>query len=199
MALEMPNYEVIGREGDIEFRRYAPYLVAETVVENARSQDAAGNEGFRRLFRYIAGANTGGARIAMTAPVSQQPAGERIAMTAPVSQSSSPTGYAVSFVVPASYTAQTVPQPTDPRIAIREVPGRTVAVLRFAGRWTDTTYAHQEQRLLDALAGLGIEAAGEPEYARYNGPFTLPFLRRNEVIVPVAGVPATELAVAAGL
>lgn len=198
MALEMPKYEVIGREGDIEFRQYAPYLVAETVIENARSQDAAGNEGFRRLFRYIAGANTGSAKIAMTAPVSQQPTSERIAMTAPVSQSSSASGYAVSFVVPSSYTAETVPQPTDPRVSIREVPGRTVAVLRFAGRWTDATYAREEQRLLAALADLGIEAAGEPEYARYNGPFTLPFLRRNEIIVPVAGVPTAELAVAAG-
>ncbi len=198
MALEMPQYEIIGREGDIEFRRYAPYLVAETIVEDARSQDAAGNEGFRRLFRYIAGANTARTKIAMTAPVSQQAAGERIAMTAPVSQSPAAAGYAVSFVVPSSYTPETVPQPSDPRVAIRQVPGRTVAVLRFAGRWSDATYARQVERLLDALAALGLEPEGEPEFARYNGPFTLPFLRRNEIIVPVPGMPAAELAVAAG-
>lgn len=196
MSLEQPDYTVIGRDGPVEYRQYAPYLVAETTVTGEASQSAAGNEGFRRLFRYISGANRGGEKIAMTAPVAQgmaDPAqGEKIAMTAPVLQTPAggTPGWRVAFMVPSVYSLATAPAPADPRVEIREVPGRLVAVLTWSGRWTDRNYGQYRSQLEAALQAAGIEATGAPEAAMYNGPFTPPFLRRNEVLIPVRALPA---------
>ena len=133
MSLEQPDYTVIHREGDVEYRQYDSYLVSETVIENAGSYEAAGNEGFRRLFRYISGGNDSRAKIAMTAPVeqSQGRGSEKIAMTVPVQQSNSAEGWRVAFMLPSKYTLETAPQPRDPRVRVREVPGRLIAALRF--------------------------------------------------------------------
>lgn len=199
MAIEQPRYDVVRSEGDVEIRRYEPYLVAETFVDAAFAD--AGNEGFRRLFRYISGANTAREEISMTAPVSQQPAGTRIAMTAPVAQSASDGGHWVSFVVPSSFTAATVPQPLDPSVRIREVPAQLVAVLRYAGTWRESRYQEEERRLREQLGALGLAAAGEAQFARYNPPYMPPFMRRNEILIPLAGDRAAiaALPVPAGL
>jgi hypothetical protein len=185
MAIEKPRYDVVRSEDGIEIRRYAPYLVAETFVDAAFAD--AGNEGFRRLFRYISGANTTRTEISMTAPVSQQPAGTRIAMTAPVAQSASDGGHWVSFVVPSGFTAQTVPQPLDPSVRIRAVPAQLVAVLRYAGTWREARYQKEERRLREQIGVLGLTPAGEAQFARYNPPYMPPFLRRNEILIPLAG------------
>jgi hypothetical protein len=188
MAIEQPRYEVIGRDGDVEIRSYAPYLVAETFVPG--SFEAAGNEGFRRLFRYITGANTARAGISMTAPVSQQQAGTEIAMTAPVAQSEAQGGHWVAFMVPSSFTPQTVPQPTDARVRIREVPAQLVAVARYSGFWGESRYRREEQRLLEQVGARGLTVTGEAQFARYNPPYMPPFLRRNEILVPVVSAAA---------
>ncbi len=111
MSYEAPRYAVLRRSGNVEYRQYEPALFAETVIEGALSFDAAGNEGFRRLFRYIAGGNTSRSRIAMTVPVSQERQGEKIAMTVPVRQAAADNGWRVAFMLPGKYTLETAPVP----------------------------------------------------------------------------------------
>ena len=111
MSYEQPDYTVLYENGDVEYRQYEPYLVSETVIKNSDDAENAGNEGFRRLFKYITGANQGQAKISMTTPVSQAPS-EKISMTAPVQQSESAGGWRVSFMLPTEYTLETAPVPT---------------------------------------------------------------------------------------
>jgi hypothetical protein len=189
VAIEQPRYTVVGSEGDLEIRRYDPYLVAETF--GSREFGEAGNEGFRRLFRYIAGSNTQRAEISMTAPVAQQrqvpSKGTEIAMTAPVSQVNAGDGHWVSFVVPSSFTIDTVPQPSDPAVRIRQVPAQLVAVIRYSGFWSERRYQREERRLREAMSTAGLVPAGEAQFARYDPPYMPPFMRRNEILIPVAG------------
>jgi hypothetical protein len=193
MAIEEPAYEVVRTTADFELRRYAPYLVAEVEVEGTFAD--AGNLAFRNLFRYISGANRPSTKIEMTAPVTQAPAGEgvKIPMTAPVTQTPSEaveTGrHVVAFVMPASFTRETLPEPLDPRVRIREVPARLVAAHRYSGTWSEARYRAHEQNLLDAIRREGLEPVAAPIFARYNSPFALWFMRRNEVLVEVAERP----------
>lgn len=190
VGLEQPGYTVILREGPIEFREYAAYRVAETIIEDTASYTAAGNEGFRRLFRYISGGNRSQEKIAMTAPVEQAVnAGEKIAMTAPVEQAATGAGWRVAFVLPSQYSLDTAPVPTDPRVRLREVPARRVAVLQYSGRWSEQNFSERAAELEGALVGAGVTPLGPVQAAMYNGPFVPPFLRRNEVMVAVAGLP----------
>jgi len=186
MAIEEPSFRVLDRDGAFALREYAPYLVAETRVE--AGFESAGNAAFQRLFRYISGNNVTQQKIAMTAPVTQsrsEARGERIAMTAPVTQVAAGEGYRVAFVLPASYTLETAPMPLDRTIEIRAVPAQLVASWRYSGRWTESNYREAESRLREQIAERDLEVAGEPILARYNPPFMPPFLRRNEVLIPV--------------
>lgn len=185
MALEEPQYEVLAEFDDFEVRHYDPYIVAEVDV----SGNGADNRAFRILAGYIFGDNRRGEKMAMTAPVESRPndRGERMAMTAPViSSSRRDEEMTYAFVMERKYSLDTLPTPVNERIRLLERPARTVAVRRFSGRWSDSNIDRHEQRLLRALDDTGIQGTGVPELARYNSPFTPPFLRRNEVIVPVA-------------
>lgn len=187
MAVEEAAYETVEDFGDFELRRYAPLIHAEVQVDAAFER--AGNQAFRVLAGYIGGRNVSAESVAMTAPVMQAPAGERIAMTAPVHQTPATGGtgrYVVSFVMPAQYTLETLPRPTDPRVRLRQDDSRLVAARRYSGRWTEQRYLREEERLLEAVAAAGLEVAGAPEYARYNPPWVPWFLRRNEVLVEIA-------------
>lgn len=187
MAIEIPEYRVIEQDDAYELREYSSYMIAETEVD-AEFMDA-GNVAFGRLFRYISGANTSRTEIAMTAPVEQarDSRGEKIAMTAPVEQSSADGVYRVGFVVPRKFTRATVPQPTDPRVVIREVPPRRVAVWRYSGRWTEENFRGHERELRALLARKGLRAVpGDSAIiARYDAPFMPWFMRRNEVLIPL--------------
>ena len=184
-AYEEPAYEVVKEFDAFELRQYAPYLVAEVEVEGGF--DDVGSEAFRILVDFINGENRPQSKIDMTAPVTQEPAGEKIAMTAPVSQSPSEAEgtYRIRFVMPASYTMETLPEPNDPRIEIREVPVRQVAARRYTGFWSERRFRAQETALLSALDAADYRPLGASIYARYNSPFALWFLRRNEVLVEV--------------
>lgn len=189
VGLEQPGYRVVFEADGIEYRQYEPYLVSETVIEAASSYKAAGNEGFRRLFRYISGGNSGENKIAMTVPVAQTAPSEKIAMTAPVQQTEFGEGWRVAFMLPSQYTLDTAPKPTDSRVTIREIPGRLTAVSRYSGRWTAANYEKKRAVLLAALEQAAVTPVGDVQSALYNGPFTPPFLRRNEVVVEIDRLP----------
>ena len=92
----------------------------------------------------------------------------------------------VSFMMPASYSMETIPMPTDPRVSLREIPPQRMAVIRYSGRWTEKNYVKQLEALREWMSSNGLEAVGDPLWARYNAPFSLPFMRRNEILLPLA-------------
>ncbi len=192
MATEEVPYTVERTlESGVEIRRYSDTVIAETVIDGGTYADAV-NEGFRRLAGYIFGGNQSKQKIAMTAPVAMapDPEGQRIAMTAPVAaERDSDGGWRIAFYMPAEYTLETLPTPRDPRVTLRAVPGRRVAALRFSGRGTAEQFAEHTTELTQALANAAIESIGAPWTARYNAPWVLPPLRRNEAMIEVAGAP----------
>jgi hypothetical protein len=183
MAAEEPEYEVVAVHGEVEIRRYAPMILAETRVD--AGFEGAGNQAFRVLFGYISGNNRARTKIEMTAPVVQEATSQEIAMTAPVVQESDGASWRVAFIVPAEYSWETVPEPTDERVELRRVPERTVAALRFSGFWGEDRFAEREREIRQVLAEQDLVAVGEAIYARYNPPYTPWFMRRNEVMIPV--------------
>ncbi|MEN8803033.1 MAG: heme-binding protein [Thiogranum sp.] len=183
MAIEEPNYTVIEQAEDFELRQYEPYIVAETLVEGDFSD--VGNEGFRRLAGYIFGKNRKEESIDMTAPVNQEPSSEKIAMTAPVNQQVQDEKWRITFTMPAEYTLETLPTPLDDRVTLKREPGRLIAAIRYSGTWSKDRYEEKQHRLRSLLEERGLKAVGKPVFARYNSPFSLWFLRRNEVLIPV--------------
>jgi len=185
MAIEEPTYNVLSKTEEYEVRKYESVLVAETEV--VAGFEDAGNQAFRILAGYIFGANKQKTKISMTAPVSQEAttASEKIAMTAPVSQSKTPSGYKVQFTMPKPYTLETLPLPTDERVHLREIPAKTVAVYRYSGSWSEERYQEKLQEFQSALKRNTLKTLGEPTLARYDSPFRLWFLRRNEIWLEV--------------
>lgn len=190
MAYEQPGYDVVRVMDGFEVRRYAPYWVAET--EAAGGFDEARSAAFRRLFAYITGANAPRSTIDMTAPVVSREMGEKIEMTVPVVTRAAPGEgrHLMQFVLPARFTAETAPAPTDPEVRVRKVDGGWVAARTYSGRSHQRGYQENEAALLRLVAEAGLTVAGPPRFAVYNSPFTPGFLRRNEVLVPLAGPPS---------
>lgn len=190
MATEQVPYTVERTlESGVEIRRYGETVVAETMIDSGSYADA-GNEGFRRLAGYIFGGNQARQEIAMTAPVAMAADdGEQIAMTAPVASAREGNGWRVAFYMPAEFTLETLPVPRDPRVVLRTVPGRRVAALRFSGRGTVGQFTERTSELVRVLTDAGVDMIGSPWTARYNAPWVLPPLRRNEAMVEVASPP----------
>ncbi len=184
IAAEEAPYTVIKTDDIFELREYAPQVLAEIIVDG--DLEGAGNKAFRPLFRYISGDNTSRGKIAMTAPVSQELKGEKISMTAPVSQQRVQGKWAVSFMMPASYTLESLPVPDDPNISLRQVPARRVAAVRYSGFWSEEKYLLHKEKLEKWIKDNRYTVTGEPVWARYNPPFTLWFMRRNEILIPVS-------------
>jgi hypothetical protein len=186
VGTEEPSHTAERLTDGIEIRRYQPRIAAETTV--AAPEEQARSEGFRRLAGYIFGGNQGAGKIAMTAPVSQASTrGSKIAMTAPVSRSGDEdSGWVIRFFMPSKWTMATLPVPNDDRVRLVEVPAETMAVLRFTGDRSRAAVSARSAELRDALRNNGIEAAGEPVAWFYDPPWTIPFRRRNEVVVPLA-------------
>ncbi|MGD2010279.1 MAG: heme-binding protein [Desulfobacterales bacterium] len=183
VAIEEVPYTVIEQNGDFEVRQYSPHIVAETTVDGAFDQ--VGSEGFRRLAGYINGENQPKQSIAMTAPVSQETQSEKIAMTAPVGQEKSGDRWRITFVMPAKYALDTLPEPVDSRIRLKQEPGRLMATVRYSGTWSRKGYEDNKKRLLAWIEKQGFKQNGDPVWARYNPPFMPWFLRRNEILIPV--------------
>ena len=166
IAIEEPVYQVekAWEAEQIEIRAYAPRVMAVTGM----NEDS--DSGFRVLAGYIFGGNAEEQKIAMTAPVQQSMAGEK----------------EMAFMIPAEYALEDLPEPEDQRVSFREAPAYTAAVIQFSG-WASAEKADENwQQLRQFLIAEGIDITGEPTLNQYNPPWTLPFMRRNEIIVPVA-------------
>lgn len=183
MAIEEPRYTVLESGEGFEIRQYEPYIVAEVTVDGSMRQ--SGNSAFRILAGYIFGDNRSKAKMNMTAPVESRAVGERMSMTVPVETVGNGGSYVYGFVMESRYTLDTLPDPIDPRIRIREVPARTMVVRGFTGRWTDGNYERHESALLEYVRDRDMELVGNPVFARYDGPMTPFFMRRNEVMVEI--------------
>jgi SOUL heme-binding protein len=181
--VEQPKYTVVERDGNIEIRDYAPMIVAEAEVAGTR--EAAIRKGFRTIADYIFGNNLASRKITMTAPVTQQ-AGEKIAMTAPVTQQGDGHDWQIRFVMPASYTIDTLPRPRNTAVRLKQVGRRRFAVIRFFGIANSTNLRHRTEQLQAFLKENNLNAGSAPVYAFYNPPWTLPVLRRNEVLIEIS-------------
>jgi hypothetical protein len=187
MAIETPKYTIVKSSDPFEIREYESYVTAEVEVEG--SFDEAGNKAFRALFNYISGNNTKKQSLEMTAPVEQKSSGESLSMTAPVEQRGKDGKYILSFVLPDSVKIDTAPTPNDPKVVLKNNPPRKIASITYSGFWSEANYNENLAKLLDWVQTEGLTKKSEPIYARYNAPFSLWFLRRNEILMEV-GAPA---------
>jgi hypothetical protein len=184
MAIEEPSYIVVRPLGEqVEVRQYPAYVVAEVQVD-APSGDA-GSQAFPILAGYIFGKNKGQRKLEMTAPVTQDAAPVKLEMTAPVTQAAAGGAMRVQFVLPRDVTLATAPEPLDPRVRVREEPAAARAVIRYSGTWSQANYDEHLAKLRATVGAAGLVAEGEPVLARYNGPWTPWFMRRNEIWLAV--------------
>jgi hypothetical protein len=185
--VEQPKYQVVESSGNIEIRDYAPMIVAEVDMPGER-RDAIG-KGFRIIADYIFGNNTTAQKVPMTAPVTQQDS-EKITMTAPVTQQGDGNTWRVRFIMPSSYTMETLPKPHNPAVKLKEIAAKRYAVIRFSGMAGEDSLKRRTKELNEWVGAKNLAPESDPVYAFYNPPWTLPFLRRNEVMVEIPGSPA---------
>ena len=185
MAIEEPKYRVIENSGAFELRVYDPKIIAE--VEVSSTQKEASNKGFKLIAGFIFGDNTSrqgnNEKISTTAPVTIQPKSEKISMTAPVNMKQTGDKWLMHFVMPSQYTLKTLPKPNNPAVTIRQVNGNKYAVNRFSGFAGKEKVKKKTVELKKWLESKNIKPLGDVELARYNPPWTLPFMRRNEVMI----------------
>lgn len=178
---EQQPYRVVSRHPGFELRRYPAHLVAEMRIQASFTR--APIEAFRPLAAYIGGANRA------RPPLGPEAAGgsEKIAMTVPVIQieGESPGAYLIQFIMPATFTTATLPEPVDARVRIREVAAQLAAAMRFSGRWTEQTFGQRATMLGRSVTAAGLQPTGAVRYARFDLPWKPWFLRRNEVVLPV--------------
>lgn len=174
MAVSEPDYQVLKSDDRFELRDYAGFVIAETQVTG--DFDSASRVGFRRVASYIFGSNRNtvgeSEKISMTAPVTVEPAG--------------PDRWRLHFVMPEDATRRGLPAPVDPSVIVRPVPRHRMASVRFGGFTTEASIEQWTRALEQWIAREGLTALGPPQVARYNDPFTLPWRRRNEILIPVA-------------
>ncbi len=181
--VEQAKYTVIESHNSIEIRDYAPKIIAQTEISGERKE--ANNKGFRVVADYIFGNNTSAQKVAMTAPVIQQES-EKIAMTAPVMQSGGDNTWSVAFVMPDEYTIETLPKPNNNLVKLIEVPGKRFAVIRFTGLAGEESLKARTDELNAYIKSQNLHPISTPAYAFYNPPWTLPFMRRNEVMIEIS-------------
>lgn len=185
MAIEEPKYTVLEKSGAFELRAYAPKIIAETLVSG--DLDDASSAGFRLIADYIFGNNTLASgeseEISMTAPVTMEAKSEKISMTAPVTMAEADGKWTMHFVMPSQYTLDTLPKPNNPAVILRALPSKNYAVIRFSWFAGEEKVAKKSAELLAWVKSKNLTPLGKPELARYNPPWTPPFLRRNEVMI----------------
>jgi hypothetical protein len=184
MAVEEPAFTAVLQEGAFEVRDYPALVVAEVTVSG--DQKEAASKGFRLLAGYIFGGNKSKQSIAMTAPVAQAPASEKIAMTAPVTQTRNADTWVVRFTMPSDWSMETLPEPDDPKVKLRVIPPSRFAVLKFSGLARHDDVAARTAELVKLADKHNLRVLGPASLAQYNPPWTPWFMRRNEVMIPVA-------------
>ena len=180
--VEKPDYKVIQSEQNIEIRQYEPMIIAEVEVDGKR-EDAI-RDGFRLIADYIFGNNTVEQNISMTAPV-QQKENQKIAMTSPVQQQLAGKSWQISFVMPSKYNMDSLPVPNNNRVRLKEILTKKFVVIEFSGTNSNENVTEHENQLMNYIEANQIKIIGSPKYAFYNAPWTLPFLRRNEVMIEI--------------
>lgn len=187
MATEEPKFKVLEKDQSFELRLYEPKILAEVVVNGSMRE--ASSKGFKLIADFIFGNNiaTSGKseKISMTAPVLIEPHAEKISMTAPVNVEQSGAGWKVNFVMPSQYTLETLPKPNNPLVNIKPIPAKKFAVIQFSGLVDEEKMAKKVTDLEQWISTKQLKVLGNAELARYNPPWTLPFLRRNEVMIEV--------------
>jgi hypothetical protein len=186
MAIEEPKYVVLEKTPPFELRSYTPMILAEVQVEG--DLDEASSQGFRLIAAYIFGQNQPNEKISMTTPVvvEEQPAkGAKIAMTTPVNIESNAGKWTVSFVMPAEYSMESLPKPLNSKVQLRQIPAVKRAVIGFSGFYNENKVAERTLELEEWMKTKNLQATSVPKFARYNPPWTLPFMRRNEIMIDV--------------
>jgi hypothetical protein len=187
MAIEEPKFTLLEKEQSFEIRQYEPKLIAEVLVDGDMSE--ASSKGFKLIADFIFGNNTTQSgkseKISMTAPVAVKLSTEKISMTAPVGLQKSNNRWRVYFVMPSQYTLQTLPKPNNPQVSIKLMPAQKFAVVRFSGLVDEEKMNMKLAELNQWIKRKNFKTLSNPELARYNPPWTLPFLRRNELLVEV--------------
>jgi hypothetical protein len=187
MATEEPKFTLLEKDQAFELRAYAPKIIAEVVVDGDMRE--ASSKGFRLIADFIFGNNTAQSgkseKISMTTPVSIEPRAEKISMTAPVGVQQANEGWKLYFVMPSQYDLETLPKPNNPLVSIKQTPSQKFAVIRFSGLVDEEKMAKKVVELTHWIESKNLKMISAPELARYNPPWTLPFLRRNEVMIAV--------------
>lgn len=183
-SVEQPDYKLITSEENIEIRDYSPMILAEVEVSGERKQ--AIREGFKVLANYIFGNNTSHIKMEMTAPVTNELI-EKMAMTKPVIQEKHMDKWKVRFVMPKKYSFETLPKPNSKEVILIPLPARRFAVIRFSGLADDENIKQHTKELEAYILAKTLKPVGGPSLAFYNPPWTLPFLRRNEVMIEIEG------------
>jgi len=186
MAIEEPEFISIEKKDTFEIREYQPKLIAQVLVTG--TFDNASSKGFRLLADFIFGnnkTNEGSKKIDMTAPVVTRDASEKIEMTAPVISEENERGWYISFNMPKQYSKDSLPVPNNPEVKIIDVPSEKFAVITFSGLVRERKYAEMLSLLNEEMRKRNLEPKGPVTLARYNPPWTLPFLRRNELMIRI--------------
>ena len=163
MAYEESPFNIVHQTDIYEIRHYVDRLAVQATYTNQ-------NSSFRNLFNYISGANIDS---------------EKIQMTTPVTQSAKSSEMVMQFYLPSKFTKKTAPVPTDPRVKLITIEEGHYAVIKYSGRLTDKNFNKHKKILKENLIEDKIEIIGPAIKATYNGPFTLPILRRNEAMFHV--------------
>ena len=180
---EEAKYAVLKSEGEYEVRQYEPMIVAETTMEG--DYRSTSGKAFSKLAGFIFGGNKAESSIDMTAPVLQEQGSEKISMTAPVIQKKTGEKWVTAFVMPQKYTMETIPKPLDKDIVLRKIPAKTVAIIRYSGLHSEKNIRKYSEMLNDWIVQNGYRPASRPRAASFDPPWTLPFLRRNEVHIDI--------------
>jgi DNA gyrase inhibitor GyrI len=180
--VENAKYTVITAEENIEIRDYPPLIVAEVTTQGPRQE--AIKQGFTQLADYIFGNNSSKNKISMTAPVTQQD-GEKISMTAPVTQQGNENAWTIRFIMPSNYTLDTLPRPNNDKVRIHQIPSARFAVIKFSGTAKTDTISSHENKLKTHIDHKNLKQLSAPTYAFFNPPWTLPPLRRNEIMIEI--------------